>query len=115
MAKHFYLYARKRKNAPPVWYAKFRDSGGRISSPVCTEQTDKDRAGQWATDFLLRGGTVAERNPKVPTFEQWAERWWDYERCPYIAEKLSDGFSMSRKYTELRRSYLKRYLIPAFG
>jgi integrase len=115
VAKHFYLYARERVGNPPVWYARFRSEEGQIGSPVCTGQTDRDRAQQWATDFLLKGGAVAARRPRAPTFEQWAEPWWDYERCPYIAEKLADGFPMSRNYAKLRRAHLHNYLIPALG
>ena len=115
MVKHFYLYARKRAGGPAVWYARFRSEEGRIGSPVCTEQVDRDRAQQWATDFLLKGGAVAARQPKVPTFEEWAAPWWDYERCPYIAEHLADGFPMTRNYASLRRSHLQRYLLPALG
>jgi site-specific recombinase XerC len=32
-----------------------------------------------------------------------------------MAEKLADGFSISKKYAEVRRSYLVNHLLPVFG
>ena len=55
--------------------------------------------------------TKAERQ----TFEEWAKPWWHFDTCPYIREKIANGFSISRAYAESRRSYLDQNLIPEFG
>ncbi|RLI32856.1 hypothetical protein DRO66_10935, partial [Candidatus Bathyarchaeota archaeon] len=106
MAKRYYLYSRKRKDKPAVWYARFRSADGTIGSPVCTRQTDQPKAEQWAVEALLKGETLATRKPGAPTFEVWSAQWWIHGECPYIGEKLANGYNISRKYAAVRRSYL---------
>jgi hypothetical protein len=60
MAKRYYLYSRKRKNIPAVWYARFRSDDGTMGSPLCTQQTDKSKAEEWAVEALLKGETLAD-------------------------------------------------------
>jgi integrase len=113
--KRYYLYARKRAGQPPVWYVRFRDEAGVISSPLCTEETDQTKAERWAVERLLNGTRTPARKPKAKTFEEWSAPWWNYETCPYIREKLANGYNMSRFYAEVRRSTLDKHLIPEFG
>ena len=113
--KRYYLYARKRPGQPPVWYVRFRDEAGVISSPLCTEETDRDKAHEWAAKRLEAGTRIPSRKPKSKTFEEWAEPWWLPDTCPYIRERIANGYHISRFYADVRRSTLKKYLIPEFG
>ena len=113
----FYLYLRQRKGKEPVWYVKYRDADGKILSPVCTDETDKDKATKWAVSNAVKLATAQrewERNPRGQTFKEWAADWW-LPSCPYITEKRADGFNISATYSSIRRSYLTRHLLPEFG
>ncbi|MCX7030141.1 MAG: tyrosine-type recombinase/integrase [Spirochaetes bacterium] len=114
-SKRFYLYLRKRAGKPPLWYAKFRCEDGTISSPVCSEKESRSAAEAWAWERLLSSEKVKARKPRVRTFAEWAAPWWLFETCPYIREKIAGGFSMSRTYARIRRSYLTHHLVPTFG
>jgi integrase len=111
--KRFTLYLRARNNMPPMWYARFREKDGSRGSPVCTGQLDKDKAEAWAIEHVFE--ERAEHRPRGKTFAQWAEPWWRFETCPYIREKIANGFNISKAYAEARRSYLDQHLIPEFG
>ena len=113
--KRYYLYARKRHGQAPVWYVRFRDDAGVVSSPLCTEETDRDKAHEWAAKRLETGTRIPARKPKAKTFEEWSAPWWIYETCPYIREKLANGYNMSRFYADVRKSCLDKHLIPEFG
>ena len=115
MSKRYYLYSRKRKGKPAVWYARFRSDDGTIGSPVCTQQINESKAEQWAVEALLQGEILSIRKPRAPTFEEWSTPWWIHGKCPYITEKIANGYNISRKYAEVRRSYLTNHLIPEFG
>ena len=115
MAKRWYLTARKALDGPPIWYVRFRDEHGAIGSALSTHETDKGKAEQWAIERLLKGETSSLRQPKSQTFEEWAAPWWRFETCPYIREKIANGFTISPAYAFIRRSYLDRHLIPEFG
>jgi integrase len=94
---------------------RFRAEDGTIGSPLCTDLSDKNAAEQWAVEKLLAGQTEKIKRPRIPLFKEWATPWWVFDSCPYIAEKMANGFNISRGYAAVRRSYLTRYLIPAFG
>ena len=111
----FYLYERKRVGKPPVWYARFRSSSGVVGSPICTDQLDSKAAQQWAIKRIRADAVPPLRKPKAKTFKEWAAPWWRFETCPYIREKLANGYNISQAYAESRRSYLDQHLIPEFG
>jgi integrase len=115
MAKRYYLYERKRSGKPSIWYVRFRAEDGTISSPISTGQSGEKAAESWAVERLLGGETVRARKPRVLTFKEWAAPWWKFDSCPYIREKVAGGFTISRAYAEVRRSYLDRHLVPEFG
>ncbi len=113
--QQFYLYERKRAGKPPVWYVRFRSPGGVVGSPLSTKLSDKGAAERWAIKRLSDAPAPPLRKPKVKTFKEWAAPWWRFDTCPYIQEKLGDGFNISKAYAESRRSYLDTHLIPEFG
>lgn len=110
----FYLYARQRRDKLPVWYVRFRKDGT-MGSPVCTGKTDKEEAREWAIQQVRDAAVGSLRKPKPKTFEEWAAPWWKFDTCPYIGEKLANGFNISKAYAESRRCYLDQHLVPEFG
>lgn len=110
MSKQFYLRKGKGK---AIYYCQFVGDNGARSTAISTGQTSKGAAERWAIDFLKKGGSL----PTVGrmTFAQYADGWWEWDRCPYIKGKLARGFNISRGYAVVRLSYLKRYVLPEFG
>lgn len=113
--QRFYLYERKRKDKPPVWYVRFRNESGRVGSPLNTHATNEHDAQQWAINYIASGRKIPPRKPREKTFEEWAAPWWIFDRCPYLREKVADGYHASKAYAEARRHYLVDHLIPQFG
>ena len=79
MRKLFYVY--KRKNKKIYYYVQFRDDNG-LSAAISTGQTSKGAAEAWAIDYIKKGGSLPTQGRM--TFEQYAQDWWIYDRCPYI-------------------------------
>jgi len=63
VAKRFYLYSRKRKGKPAVWYVRFRSDDGTIGSPACTQQTDESKAEQRLLKHCLKVRLWRPENP----------------------------------------------------
>ena len=74
-----------------------------------------EEASEWAIEHLSDEWSKKARRPHVLTFEEWAAPWWYFATCPYIREKLANGYNISKAYAEVRRSYLDRHLVPEFG
>jgi integrase len=115
MAKKFYLYERKRAGKFSVWYVRYRQADGTIGSPISTKETDEDKANDWAIEHLSGEQSRKARKPRVLTFKEWAAPWWKFDTCPYLREKIGNGFHISPEYADVRRSYLDRHLVPEFG
>jgi integrase len=49
------------------------------------------------------------------TFAKYAEPWWRWGQCPYIARRLARGHTLGRSYADAMRCYLDRHLLPHFG
>lgn len=112
----FYLYERKRPGKESVWYCRFRsDDGKSIGSPINTGALNERSARTWAENRLRSGKKTPQRKPGEKTFEEWAKKWWHFDTCPYIREKIANGFNISKAYAESRRSYLDQHLVPEFG
>ena len=49
------------------------------------------------------------------TFKEFAEPFFDWDRCPIIQDKILRGGHYSRQLAETNRHNLFKYLLPAFG
>ena len=49
------------------------------------------------------------------TFREFAEPFFDYDRCPIIQDKVGRGGHYSRQMADTNRRNVQKYLIPVFG
>ena len=107
----FTLFRRARKSGRPVWYYQTYDEYGRRTTARSTGETNRAAAEHYVTE-LLKGGHVARDEIR---FGEYAEPWWDWDRCHYIQSKLARGSRLSRNHAENQRQLLEQYVLPAFG
>lgn len=49
------------------------------------------------------------------TFEHFLERFWNYEKSPYVAEKRVAGQSIHHRYVDIMLKRCRHYWIPRYG
>ncbi|GHU13791.1 hypothetical protein FACS1894161_4050 [Spirochaetia bacterium] len=60
--------------------------------------------------------TIVKRGSKESeAMEDYLRRFWDYDRSPYIAEKLSHGGRMGKKHTRCCLERVNIYWVPYFS
>jgi integrase len=57
---------------------------------------------------------VQKDTPGAELLEDYLTRFWDYERSPYVEEKLSHKIKIGRTHTKLSLERIKMYWIPYF-
>jgi integrase len=62
----------------------------------------------------LKEGKLAPVKGGVPTFEEFARGWWDYETCPYLTKQKARK-KMSQSTASRGRYSVRVFLLPAFG
>jgi integrase len=109
----FTLYKRRVPSGALVFYYRAYTPDGRRTCGYSTGQATKTAAREYC-NRLLRDGKLLPVKGGIPTFEDFAKGWWDYESCPYLTKlkarkKVAQG-------TAVQGSYATRtFLIPAFG
>ena len=111
MKQPFTLIRRARKNGRPIWYYRTYDEYGRRTTARSTGHTNKAAAQHYVTELLKAG--LHTRDPI--RFGDYAEPWWDWERCTYIESKIARGSRISRGHAANQRHLLERYVLPDFG
>ena len=107
---HYVLY--KRQNG--YWYYYVRRFGNKIRRS--TGERRKGRAQTIIEERLAAGDLLGDRERAKPkSFAEFAEPFWDYDRCPIIQDKVRRGGHFSRDFALNRRMNVQKYMIPAFG
>ncbi|MEI6875164.1 MAG: hypothetical protein WCL50_08545 [Spirochaetota bacterium] len=105
--------ARKNRH---IYYVRFRDpETGDYLSAVSSGQTSRSGACNWADERLKAGGIAKSAGRRCPTFEQFADGFWDWESSAYIKARQARGRHFSRTYADTAQGYVCRHLLPAFG
>lgn len=66
----------------------------------------------------IKGNIVSAILPKTPeseTFGNYLQRFWDYDKSPYVIEKKAVGQSIHRRYVDTNLKRVKAYWIPKYG
>ena len=58
---------------------------------------------------------VRTQTNESETLEHFLERFWDYDKSPYVHEKRIVGQSIHRRYTDIMLSRARTYWIPRMG
>lgn len=58
---------------------------------------------------------VLPQTPESETFGHFLDRFWNFEKSPYVHEKLVVGQSIHKRYIEIMHSRAMSYWIPRYG
>ncbi len=112
MSQPYTVFRRKtRRKKRFIYYAQFRDADGRRMTAVSTGKTTKAEALAWAQAQHAAGLAGRKRCPRLA---QFAENWFLWDRCDYLARKRERG-AYSRSYADYQRSKLVHHIIPSLG
>jgi integrase len=80
------------------------------------ELTKQDvfKIGQILSEKGLIRTIILQESPEAESFEDFLTRFWDYDRSPYVEEKLSHKLRIGRTHTKLCLERAKKYWLPYF-
>ena len=58
---------------------------------------------------------VLPETPESESFAHFLEHFWDYNKSPYVREKLVVGQSIHKRYTDIMKSRALAYWAPLYG
>ena len=107
--RDYYLVLRKDRklDGRSVYYARFRDSTGKLTAWRSTRCTAKVRAAQWAEKQIAEG----KEGPPTNLVE-YLLTFWDYEQSPYVRSKRAEGRTMSPVYVQNSQNLIRDYFVP---
>jgi integrase len=99
-------------------YWQTYDEQGRRTSGRSTGQTTRTAAKEFCNQLIREGRLVpkkgAAKNSKVPTFDEYAVGWWDYETSEYLKSRKGRR-PISKSYAATAQGTVKNHLSKAFG
>lgn len=102
------------KAANGIWYYYVYRFGKRIRRS--TGERRKGRAQSIIEARREAGDLLCEREKRsCVTFAEFAEPFWDYDRCPIIQDKIARGGRFSKDFAYARRLNVQKYMVPVFG
>ncbi len=108
-------YSRKWKNGKKTYYYRIVDDEGNRRSGINTHCSSKQAAQDYVNGLIIKKGPAFWKQKKHQTFTEYAKDWWVYGRRPYVQGKLRSNKQISRSLCDIRRGYLKRHILSAFG
>ena len=103
MIEKYGLFKRKRKKGI-VWYFWYYSGQHRINKS--TGQRNKYEAKIYAERFLKQKYSIKAKL----SLGEFAEPYFDYERCPHVRRVLDDGRTITKRYAHLQRQTMMKYL-----
>jgi len=113
MRNEFTVFARVVPSGKKVVYYYAYDEQGMRRGPWTTGQTTKT-AGRNYCCRLIREGKLLKDRGSMPTFEEYAKGWWEWETCPYMKDR-SKRKNLTQAYAKRGKMVLDNQLIPYFG
>jgi integrase len=95
-----------------VYYYVYDDEGTR-RGPWSTGQTTKTAARN-VCNLLNRKGTLLPEGKTMPTFEEYATGFWDWDNSPYLKERRK-RVKLTQNYTDKNKKLTDSTLISYFG
>jgi hypothetical protein len=109
----FSVFPRKLVSGKVVFYYQCYDENGNRSSGLSTGQMTKTAARAYCMR-LYREGNLFPHKQHIPTFEEYAGNWWDWETCEYLKNQKGRK-DITRAYADNCRKMVKNQIIPCFG
>ena len=113
MHNDFTLFGRKVPSGKTVVYYYAYDDEGRRLGPWSTGEANRTAARNYC-NRLNREGRLLPGPKDIPTFEEYARGFWEWETCPYLKERRK-RFNLTRSYAVKNRRVVDNQLIPYFG
>ena len=109
----FSVFPRKLKSGKVVFYYQCYDVNGNRSSGLSTGQTTKTTARAYCMR-LYRDGNLFPIKQHVPTFEEYAQDWWDWDTCEYLKNQKGRK-DITKSYANGCKAMVKNQILPFFG
>ena len=109
----FTLYFRVVPSGKRVVYYYAYDENGKRLYGRFTGETGLTAARRKCNQLFKTGLLTPEKN-YIPTFAEYAEGWWDWDKCGYLKRqrKLND---LTKNYADKSKRILDEVLLPYFG
>ena len=114
---NFDIYRRpsKKSNTVYYYYRVILSDGTRLSAKS-TGKTSRSAARKYCEDLYKKGDLVPHTGV---LFETYARSWFDWDSCPYVADRRASGTAkrpgITKQYAKQMRAYLENHILPYFG
>jgi hypothetical protein len=95
-----------------VYFHAYGENGKRLCGKSTGETTMT--AARIKCNRLLIEGRLVKDTDTVPTFEEYAKGWWEWETCAYLKDRRK-RHNLTEAYAVKGRRILKNHLVPHFG
>jgi integrase len=113
MRNDFTLYFRRVPSGKRVYYYYAYDNDGNRLGPWTTGQLTKTAARNFC-NMLNRNGTLLHEMKGIPTFEEYAIGFWDWDNSPYLKERRK-RIKLTQNYTDKNKKLTESTLVSYFG
>jgi integrase len=113
MHNDFTLFSRTIQSGKKVVYYYAYDEEGRRLGPWTTGQDNKTAARNYC-NRLMRKGKLLPWNKDIPTFQEWADGFWDWEKSKYIKEQRKRK-TIKQSSVDTFQVVVSATLVPYFG
>jgi integrase len=113
MRNDFTLFFRVVPSGKKVVYYYAYDNDGDRCGPWSTGQITKTAARNFC-NTLNRKGILLPEGKTMPTFEEYATGFWDWDNSPYLKERRK-RVKLTQNYTDKCKKLTDSTLIPYFG
>lgn len=96
----------KYKKRGKILYYKLKSMSGFKT----TGKTNKTEAEQFAMEMMQRNGLS---EPTELTFAEYAKDFFIWERCPHTRRLCDEGKSITKRYIEIQRMNLEKYILSS--
>jgi integrase len=109
----FTLYRRKVPSGQVVFYYYAYDENG-VRLPGRSTGKTNLAAARNECHRLLREGALLTGKKWAPTFEEYAEGWWDWDTCEYLKNQKGRK-DITQSYADKCKGMVKNQMTPFFG
>ncbi len=94
------------KKRGKIWYCKLKG----MEHFKTTGETSRTNAEKHVNRILQKQGFSS--TTEMP-FSEYAEPFFDWERCPHIRRLLDEDKTVTKRYADIQRMNLKKYILPS--
>lgn len=110
-SKPFVVFKRILPSGKVSYYYQARLPDGSRTNPRSTGAHTKNAAERYCNELYRKGELIPKPTLK---FKDYAENWWDWEKCDYVKRQRRVRGRFSPSYAASQRASLVRYIKPAF-